>query len=149
MAGDTMNYWIKDHQPALLEVLKGLDILLINDTEARMLAGNNNLVQAARAVMAMGPRMLVVKHGEYGATLFYEATPKSGRRGAHFQRSGIAARRSGRPHRRGRQLCRRVLRLPGLAARAHAGRVPARHVLRQRDGLVCRASASAPSGCSS
>ena len=76
VAGDTMNYWIKDHRPALLEVLKGLDVLLINDTEARMLAGNNNLVQAARAVMAMGPRSLVVKHGEYGATLFHESTPK-------------------------------------------------------------------------
>ncbi len=73
VAGDTMNYWIKDHRPALLEVLKGLDMLLINDTEARMLAGNNNLVQAARAVLAMGPRMLVVKHGEYGATLFHRA----------------------------------------------------------------------------
>jgi len=75
VAGDTMNYWIKDHKPALLEVLKGLDILLINDTETRMLAGNDNIVQAARAVMAMGPRMLVVKHGEYGATLFHKATP--------------------------------------------------------------------------
>ena len=77
VAGDTMNYWIKDHRPALLEVLKGLDILLINDTEARMLAGNNNLVQAARAVMALGPRFLVVKHGEYGATLFH-GSQKSG-----------------------------------------------------------------------
>ncbi len=75
VAGDTMNYWIKDHKPALLEVLKGLDILLINDTETRMLAGNNNLVLAARAVMGMGPRMLVVKHGEYGATLFHKAIP--------------------------------------------------------------------------
>ncbi len=73
VAGDTMNYWIKDHRPALLAMLKGLDILLINDTEARMLAGNNNLPQAARAVMAMGPRLLVVKHGEYGATLFHRA----------------------------------------------------------------------------
>ena len=71
VAGDTMNYWIKDHRPALLEVLKGLDVLLINDTETKMLAGNNNLVLAARAVMAMGPRFLVVKHGEYGATLFH------------------------------------------------------------------------------
>ena len=71
VAGDTMNYWIKDHRSALLEVLKGLDILLINDTEVKMLAGNNNLVQAARAVMAMGPKTLVVKHGEYGATLFH------------------------------------------------------------------------------
>ena len=73
VAGDTMNYWIKDHRPALLEVLKGLDILLINDTETKMLAGNNNLVQAARAVMALGPKTLVVKHGEYGATLFHGA----------------------------------------------------------------------------
>lgn len=73
VAGDTMNYWIKDHKPALLEMLKGLDILLINDTETRMLAGNPNLVQAARAVLELGPRMLVVKHGEYGATAFHRA----------------------------------------------------------------------------
>ena len=73
VAGDTMNYWIKDHRAALLEVLKGLDVLLINDTEARMLAGTNNLVQAARAVLALGPRTLVVKHGEYGATAFFSS----------------------------------------------------------------------------
>lgn len=77
VAGDTMNYWIKDHRAALLEVLKGLDILLINDTEARMLAANNNLVQAARAVMAMGPSSLIIKHGEYGATLFRKAAPNT------------------------------------------------------------------------
>jgi sugar/nucleoside kinase (ribokinase family) len=76
VAGDTMNYWIKDHRAELLEVLKGLDVLLINDTETRMLAGNNNLVKAARTVMALGPKILVVKHGEYGATLFHSATPK-------------------------------------------------------------------------
>jgi sugar/nucleoside kinase (ribokinase family) len=77
VAGDTMNYWINDHRPALLEVLKGLDILLINDTETRVLGENKNLVQAAKAVMAMGPRILVVKHGEYGATLFHGTGPKS------------------------------------------------------------------------
>jgi sugar/nucleoside kinase (ribokinase family) len=71
VAGDTMNYWIKDHRPALLQMLKGLDILLINDTETKMLAGNNNLVQAARAVIDMGPHTLIVKHGEYGATAFF------------------------------------------------------------------------------
>jgi sugar/nucleoside kinase (ribokinase family) len=82
VAGDTMNYWINDYRPALLEVLKELDILLINDTETRVLGENKNLVQAARAVMAMGPRFLVVKHGEYGATLFHESSPngKSGER---------------------------------------------------------------------
>ena len=76
VAGDTMNYWIKDHRPALLDVLKNLDVLLINDTEARMLSEEKNLVKAARAVMALGPRYLVIKHGEYGATLFHESTPK-------------------------------------------------------------------------
>jgi sugar/nucleoside kinase (ribokinase family) len=80
VAGDTMNYWIKDHRAALEQVLKGLDILLINDTEARMIAGNDNLVQAARAVMALGPKYLVVKHGEYGATLFDGSDTKSGER---------------------------------------------------------------------
>jgi len=70
VAGDTMNYWIKDHRPALLEMLKGLDVLIINDTETRMLAANDNLVKAARFVLGLGPKMLVVKHGEYGATLF-------------------------------------------------------------------------------
>ncbi len=70
VAGDTMNYWIKDHKADLLEVLKGLDILLINDTETRMLAENPNMVQAARTVLTLGPQMLVVKHGEYGSTLF-------------------------------------------------------------------------------
>ena len=81
VAGDTMNYWIKDHRPALLEVLKRLDVLLINDTEARMLANHNNLVQAARAVLSFGPRFLVIKHGEYGATLFHgSAQGKTGER---------------------------------------------------------------------
>jgi sugar/nucleoside kinase (ribokinase family) len=80
VAGDTMNYWIKDHRAALEQVLKGLDILLINDTEARMIAQNNNLLQAARAVMHLGPRFLVIKHGEYGATLFHGAVTKSGER---------------------------------------------------------------------
>jgi len=71
VAGDTMNYWINDHKPALLEVLKGLDMLVINDTEARVLGGNNNLVQAARGVLELGPHTLIVKHGEYGVTAFF------------------------------------------------------------------------------
>ncbi len=76
VAGDTMNYWIKDHKAALLDTIKGLDILIINDTETRMLAGNSNLVQAARYVLTLGPRMLIVKHGEYGSTLFHKAIPQ-------------------------------------------------------------------------
>ena len=137
VAGDTMNYWIKDHRPALLEVLKGLDALLINDTEVRMLAGNNNLVQAARAVIALGPRTLVVKHGEYGATLFHSSNPKGkGEELTHFQGARPPAQRSHRSHRRRRQLCRRLLRLPGLAAGTDACLLASRHVLRRGHGLL-------------
>jgi sugar/nucleoside kinase (ribokinase family) len=71
VCGDTMNYWIKDHAENLARVLKDLDVLLINDTEVKMLAKDPNLVQAARKVLDMGPRALVVKHGEYGATAFF------------------------------------------------------------------------------
>jgi sugar/nucleoside kinase (ribokinase family) len=71
VCGDTMNYWIADHRENLLKVLRGLDVLLINDGEAKMLSGESNLVRAAAKVMEMGPKILVVKHGEYGATAFF------------------------------------------------------------------------------
>jgi sugar/nucleoside kinase (ribokinase family) len=71
VCGDTMNYWISDHAANLAKVLRELDVLLINDGEARMLAGEHNIVQAAKKVLAMGPKTLVVKHGEYGATAFF------------------------------------------------------------------------------
>lgn len=71
VCGDTMNYWIADHAEALGEVLKVLDVLLINDGEAKMLSGEGNMVKAAAAVMAKGPKALVIKHGEFGATAFF------------------------------------------------------------------------------
>src|SRR3984885_5471982 len=71
VCGDTMNYWIADHRANLEQVLKELDVLLINDGEAKMLSGEPNLVRAAARVMEMGPKILVVKHGEYGATAFF------------------------------------------------------------------------------
>jgi sugar/nucleoside kinase (ribokinase family) len=69
--GDTMNYWIQGFRQELLETLKLVDILLINDTEAKMLAGDRSLPRAAHKVLAMGPKAVVVKHGEYGATIFF------------------------------------------------------------------------------
>jgi sugar/nucleoside kinase (ribokinase family) len=68
---DTMNYWIKGTPKELAETLKLVNILLINDTEAKMLAGETNLPRAAQKVLAMGPQALVIKHGEYGATIFF------------------------------------------------------------------------------
>jgi sugar/nucleoside kinase (ribokinase family) len=71
VCGDTMNYWITGHRDNLLKVLPGLDALLINDGEAKLLADEDNLVLAARKVLALGPKALIVKHGEYGATAFF------------------------------------------------------------------------------
>ncbi|MBV9268538.1 MAG: sugar kinase [Acidobacteriaceae bacterium] len=68
--GDTMNYWIRDYRDELLETIKGWDFLLINDSEARMLAGTNNLRKAAAQILELGPNTLVIKRGEYGAMLF-------------------------------------------------------------------------------
>jgi sugar/nucleoside kinase (ribokinase family) len=68
---DTMNYWIKGTPKELAATLKLVDMLLINDTEAKMLAGETNLPRAAQKVLAMGPQALVIKHGEYGATIFF------------------------------------------------------------------------------
>ncbi len=71
VCGDTMNYWISGHREKLLETLHELDALLINDGEAKLLAEENNLVHAAERIMEMGPKTLIVKHGEYGATAFF------------------------------------------------------------------------------
>jgi sugar/nucleoside kinase (ribokinase family) len=78
--GDTMNYWIRSTNAELRQTLKLVDILLINDTEAKMLASETNLPRAAHKVLAMGPKALVIKHGEYGATIFFgEGTFGAGR----------------------------------------------------------------------
>ena len=71
VGGDTMNYWINGHRAALMETLKLVDLLLINDTEAKMLAKETSVPRAAQKVLAMGPKALVIKHGEYGATIFF------------------------------------------------------------------------------
>ena len=70
VGADTMNYWIGDYREPLLEALRHWDFLLINDSEARMLSGEQNLRRAARKILDMGPSTVVVKRGEYGAMLF-------------------------------------------------------------------------------
>lgn len=68
--GDTMNYWIRDYRDELLATIREWDFLLINDSEARMLSGEQNLKRAAQIILAMGPNTVVIKRGEYGAMLF-------------------------------------------------------------------------------
>ena len=67
---DTMNYWIESRLPELREVLKLVDILIINDGEARMLTDEHNLNVAAKKIIEWGPRVLVVKKGEYGVSMY-------------------------------------------------------------------------------
>jgi sugar/nucleoside kinase (ribokinase family) len=69
--GDTMNFWINKTPRELAEMLKLVNVLLINDTEAKMIAHETNLPRAAQKVLALGPQALVIKHGEYGATIFF------------------------------------------------------------------------------
>ncbi len=66
-----MNFWIQGANAELRETLRMVNILLINDGEAKMLAKESSLPRAARKVLAMGPQALVIKHGEYGATIFF------------------------------------------------------------------------------
>lgn len=70
IACDTMNFWISGKREALLNTLKKVDILIINDGEARQLAMEANLVKAASVIMSYGPKHVIVKRGEYGALMF-------------------------------------------------------------------------------
>ena len=69
VAADTMNYWIERESEELRAVLRGVDALVINDEEARQLGGASNLVNAARAIQQLGPRLLVIKRGEHGVLM--------------------------------------------------------------------------------
>jgi sugar/nucleoside kinase (ribokinase family) len=71
---DTMNFWIQGKRDELLKTLALVDIMFINDAEARMLAGVPNLIKAAKAIRALGPKILVIKKGEHGSMLFTDHT---------------------------------------------------------------------------
>lgn len=70
VALDTMNYWIERTREQLLAVLREIDVLIINDAEARQLTGEPNLVKAAQQIRQWGPKTLIIKRGEYGAVMF-------------------------------------------------------------------------------
>jgi sugar/nucleoside kinase (ribokinase family) len=70
VACDTMNFWISSKRESLLKTLRRVDMLFVNDAEARQLAEEHNVVKAARRILSFGPRAVVVKRGEYGALFF-------------------------------------------------------------------------------
>jgi sugar/nucleoside kinase (ribokinase family) len=69
---DTMNFWMDSAMEDLEKVLKMVDVLLVNDSEARQLSAQFSLVKAAREILKMGPKYLIIKKGEHGALLFHE-----------------------------------------------------------------------------
>lgn len=71
---DTMNFWIDRSKDELLKVLKRVDVLIINDSEARLLSNEPNLIKASKIIFNMGPKYLIIKKGEHGALLFGEDT---------------------------------------------------------------------------
>ena len=74
IAMDTMNFWMDQTPEALKEVLTMVDLLIVNDEEARQLSGEYSLIKAARVIQKMGPKQIVIKKGEHGALLFQGAT---------------------------------------------------------------------------
>ena len=68
---DTMNYWLESAREGVLRNLRHIDVLMVNDEEARLLSGEYSLVKAARVIMGMGPDFLIIKKGEHGALLFH------------------------------------------------------------------------------
>ncbi|GJQ21488.1 MAG: sugar kinase [Bacteroidia bacterium] len=72
--GDTMNYWIENTADELQKTLKVMDVLIVNDSEARLLTREPNLVKAAKAIIAMGPTIVIIKKGEHGALLVTKET---------------------------------------------------------------------------
>jgi sugar/nucleoside kinase (ribokinase family) len=104
VALDTMNYWIESARESLVKTIGVVDVMIINDAEARQLSGESNLHRAAARVREMGPKTLIIKRGEYGAAMFsdagYFAIP------AYPLESGV------RPDRRWRHLRGRTARLP-------------------------------------
>ena len=69
---DTMNFWIESKPEELKKTLQHVDIFILNDSEARLLSGDPNLVKSARIIRQMGPKTLIIKKGEHGALLFTE-----------------------------------------------------------------------------
>ncbi len=74
VVGDTMNYWIEGKKEQLLKLLKRINVLIINDSEARLLANEPNLIKAWHTIRDMGPEILIIKKGEHGAILFTDET---------------------------------------------------------------------------
>ena len=134
VACDTMNFWIESRRPDLLELLEHVDLITLNDAEARQLTEEFNLVKAARWIMARGPKLVVIKKGEHGAFMFTRIDASSSRRRIRsksvFDPTGagdsFAGGFMGYLARSGRPVARRTCGAPWCTARRWA-RSPSRN----------------------
>lgn len=74
VVGDTMNFWIEGNNSELKKTLRLMDVLIVNDSEARLLACEPNLIKAAKHIIGMGPKIVIIKKGEHGALLVTDST---------------------------------------------------------------------------
>ena len=116
VVADTMDLWIGMARADLIELLKEVDMLILNDSEAKQLTEEDNLIRAGKKIVAMGPRYVAVKKGEHGCLLF-------GRDGEFFSTGAFPLETDPRSDRRGRLLCRWLHR-PSRADRRHLVREP-------------------------
>jgi sugar/nucleoside kinase (ribokinase family) len=137
VAGDTMNYWIKDHRAALLlRCSRGWIFCSSTIPRPKCWPATTTWCRRRARCWRLGPETLVVKHGEYGATLFHSSAPQNERR------SGISGRRRlplevvVDPTGAGDSFAGGFFGYLASQPRTHSGRLSPRHVLRQRDGLV-------------
>jgi len=135
VVGDTMNLWIDISRKELEAILARLDVLIINDAEARQLSGEHNLIKAASSIRRLGPRTLVIKKGEHGALLFHggEAGADAGlARGAGAQAEAERAAARSAAERRSGGADAGLAR--GAGAGAEAERAAARSAAERRSG---------------
>ena len=142
VAMDSMNLWIDIARDSLVKTIESVDALLLNDAELKQLTGEPGLLKAARAVMEMGPKVVVAKQGEYGAALFTED--------GFFGLPAYPARDRRRPDRRGRLVRRRLHGLPrrATARAASTTRCCAARWPTARRSPPTTSRSSGPSACS-
>ena len=128
LIADTMNFWIESKRDALHEVIKKVDYMVMNDGEIRQFMETPNIPLAARRLIELGCKGVIVKKGEHGALLFTKSSP--------FFRAVVPAGAAARPDRGGRQLWRRVYRLSGPHRRHQRGERPQSGDHRLGDGIV-------------
>ena len=140
VAADTMDHWIANERPALTRLMQRLDLLTLNDEEARMLSGEPTWSSAGRAILKMGPETVLVKRGEYGVLQFGED--------AMFAVPAYPLEEVVDPTGAGDTFAGGLMGCLARTGRVNESILRTANCLRHRDGLLCRSSGSRSIGWS-